>query len=202
LISIFVDKKRKSIRLPDFDYSSAGYYFITICCRNRENYFSKIIDQKIILSEIGKKAYDFWLEIPAHFNHVKLDDFIIMPNHIHGILILNYSDAGTRHGVSLQTPNNHDMAGSCHGMTRKQKNKNRFSKPVKNSVSVIINQYKSTLKRWCNNNNYRYFQWQPRFYDNILINENSIERTRVYIRSNPKNWQSDEKCRDMPSHDP
>lgn len=140
----------------------------------------------MILSEIGKKAFDFWLEIPAHFNHVKLDDFIIMPNHIHGILVLNYSD-GTRHGVSLQSINNDDAAGSCHGMTRKQKNKNQFSRPVKNSVSVILNQYKSTLKRWCNKNGFSFFQWQSRFHDNILYGENSIERTREYIRLNPKN---------------
>jgi REP element-mobilizing transposase RayT len=183
-----VDKKRKSIRLPDYDYSSAGYYFITVCCRNRENYFGDISNGKMVLSEIGKKASDFWLEIPVHFNHVKLDDFIIMPNHIHGILFLDYSDAGTRHGVSLQSTNHHNIAGSCHGMTLYQKNINLFSKPVKNSVSVIINQYKSTLKRWCNKNNFRSFQWQSRFHDHILFNENSIERAREYIRLNPGNW--------------
>lgn len=129
-----MNRKRKSLRLVDYDYGSEGYYFITICCKDRENYFGNISSGKMILSEIGKKASDFWLEIPSHFDHVKLDAFIIMPNHLHGIIILKYPDNGTRHGVSLhQTPNENlagtyhgmylqpplmeNVAGSCHGMT-------------------------------------------------------------------------------------
>ncbi len=183
-----MDKNRKSIRLPDYDYSSAGYYFITICCRNRENCFGQISNCKMILSETGKKASEFWLEIPLHFKHVKLDEFIIMPNHIHGILFLNYSDTGTCHGMYLQPANHQIMEGSCHRMTLNQMNINQFSRPVKNSVSVIINQYKSALKRWCNKNGFRSFQWQSRFHDHILFNENSLERVRKYIKLNPGNW--------------
>ncbi len=94
-------KERKSLRLAGYDYSSAGIYFITICTRDRVSSFGKITDTKITLSEIGMIARQFWLEIPNHFKHVSLDDFVIMPNHLHGILILDYSIVGTRHGVSL-----------------------------------------------------------------------------------------------------
>jgi putative transposase len=89
------------------------------------------------------------------------------------------------------------MVGSCHGMTLPAKqesnqNINHFSKPVKNSVSVIINQYKSSVKRWCNKNGFDHFQWQSRFHDEILHNENSIDKIREYIYNNPKDWTEDE----------
>ena len=173
-ISHLMHGDRKHIRLPGWDYSSEGVYFITICCHEGESFFGKLIDNKMVLSEIGKMASYFWKEIPVHFKHVKLDEYVVMPNHIHGILILDYSLVGTRHGVSLQ------RIGT-----------NQFSKPVENSVSVIVNQYKSSLKRWCNQNGYKSFQWQSRFYDHIVRDENSIDLVREYIKSNPANWYSD-----------
>jgi REP element-mobilizing transposase RayT len=193
---------RKHIRLPGWDYSTEGVYFITICCHDRESFFGRLIDNKMILSVIGEMASRFWKEIPEHFNHVRLDEFVIMPNHIHGIIILDYSlvgkrnimhesPVGTRHGVSLQS-NNIINVGSCHGMTLRQDGINKFSNPVKNSISVIINQYKSSLKRWCNKNGYNSFKWQSRFFDHIIRDGNSFDQIREYIRSNPKNWLSDE----------
>ena len=191
-----MNRERKHIRLKDWDYSSEGIYFITICCRDRQSFFGKIKDNEMILSEIGSIASQYWLEIPDHFPHIKLDEFVVMPNHIHGILILDYSLAGTRHGVSLQSPS-HDIVGSCHGMSLPSKresnqNINQFSKPVRNSVSIIINQFKSSVTRWCNKNGFNHFQWQSRFYDQILHNENSIDNIREYIRTNPYYWTEDE----------
>ena len=75
---------------------------------------------------------------------------------------------------------------------KSNQNINQFSKPVKNSVSVIVNQYKSSVKRWCNKNGFDHFQWQGRFYDEILHNENTIYNTREYIYYNPRNWTADE----------
>jgi putative transposase len=199
---IGMNKNRKHIRLSDWDYSSPGIYFITICCSDRQPFFGRIINNRINHSEIGLIASQFWLEIPEHFTNVKLDEFVVMPNHIHGILILNNSSertrhgiAGTRHGVSLQTPID-DNVGSCHDMTHPSKQLkpeiNQFANPVRNSVSVIIGQYKSSVKRWCNKNGFDDFQWQSRFYDRILHNENSIDRVREYIHNNPNNWIEDE----------
>jgi putative transposase len=151
----YMNKERKHIRLSDWDYSSSGIYFITICCHDRQHFLGRIINNEINYSKIGLIAMQYWLAIPEHFPHVKLDEYIIMPNHIHGILILNNRSAGTRHGVSLQTQYEHN-ARSCHGMTtpsiQMEPNRNQFAKPIKNSVSVIINQYKSSVKRWCNKN--------------------------------------------------
>ena len=129
----------------------------------------------MILNELGTTASSFWKEIPEHFSHVYLDEYVVMPNHIHGILILDYADVGP-----------------CHGMALQGNGINKFSKPVKNSVSVIVSQYKSTIKRWCNKNGYDSFQWQSRFYDKIIWNENSIDEVRNYIRLNPRNWEIDD----------
>ena len=175
-----MNRDRKHIRLTDWDYSSEGIYFITICCRDKQSFFGKIIDNDMIHSEIGLIASRYWKEIPDHFPHVKLDEFTIMPNHIHGILILDYSLTRTRHGMTL------------HAKQESNQNINQFSKPVKNSVSVIINQYKSSVKRWCNKNGFDHFQWQSRFHDEILQNENSFDKIREYIYNNPKNWTQDE----------
>jgi len=134
----------------------------------------------MFLSEIGVVASRCWFEIPYHFSHVKLDEFVVMPNHTHGIMILDYSIVGTRHGVTQPS-----KQGS-------HQNLNQFSKPVKNSVSVIINQFKSSVKRWCNKNESNYFEWQPRFYEQILRNENSVDQIREYVYTNPKHWIEDE----------
>jgi putative transposase len=191
-----MNKERKNIRLSRWDYSYEGVYFTTICCKDRNFFFGKIKENEMILSEIGLITSKYWLEIPYHFPHVKLDEFVVMPNHIHGILILDYSLVGTRHGVSLRSPSGYNV-GPCHGMALPARWENcqqinQFSKPVRNSVSVIINQFKSSVKRWCNKNGSNYFQWQSRFYDQILHNEESIDLIREYIGNNPKNWSYDE----------
>jgi putative transposase len=191
-----MNNERKNIRLSSWDYSFEGVYFTTICSKDRHSFFGEIKDNKVILSEIGLITSKYWLEIPYHFPHVKLDKFVVMPNHVHGILILDYSLVGTRHGVSLPSPS-YNNVGPCHGMALPARLEygqkiNQFSKPVRNSVSVIINQFKSSVKRWCNKNGFNNFQWQSRFYDQILHNENSINIIRGYICNNPIDWLEDD----------
>ena len=76
-----MNSERKLIRLTNWDYSSEGTYFITICCKDRQSFLGRIDDNKMILSKIGLIASQYWTEIPKHFQHVKLDDFVVMPNH-------------------------------------------------------------------------------------------------------------------------
>ena len=78
-----------SARLHNWDYSSNGAYFITICTQNKEHYFGTINDGKMVLSEIGKLVEQFWIEIPNQFLFIELGNFVIMPNHVHGIIIIN-----------------------------------------------------------------------------------------------------------------
>ena len=81
-------RERKRIRLRDYDYSKSGYYFITICNKNREEWFGAIEGGTMRLSKFGEVARNFWVEIQEHFNEVSTDEFSVMPNHLHGILIV------------------------------------------------------------------------------------------------------------------
>ena len=174
-----MSNERKYHRLRNWDYSSAGIYYITICCYEKHCYLGSIKNNNVILSEIGAISSSYWLEIPSHFPHAQLDEFIIMPNHIHGLIIIDNS-----------LP---DQNITIQNSETGPKNKiNRFSQPIKNSVSVIINQYKSSVTRWCNKNGFKNFQWQTRFYDEILHNEIALEKVREYIRNNPSNWLVDD----------
>lgn len=183
---------RKHIRFRNYDYSSEGYYFITICTAERKCFFGYIENDIMILNEIGKIANENLLSIPNHFKHAILDEFTIMPNHINMILGLNYKSGkdhsklqtGTRHGVSQQVSGFQNV-----GVFAQAQITNKFGKPIKNSISVIINQYKSSVKRWCNNNNHEYFNWQPRFHDHIIRNEGEYKRIKQYIINNSSNWK-------------
>ena len=215
---------RRSARLKGYDYSDAGLYFITICVHDRACLFGEIENGKMVLNAVGKIADDYWLNIQEHFPHVVLHEYIVMPNHLHGIIEIvgirhDMNDAKTRHGVSLpaNTGNtvgtSHGMSNNvpdgfsngtfnelydklCHGMdqpptTTPQPAINQFGKPVAGSVPVIINQYKSSVKRWCNKNGHSHFQWQSRFHDHIIRNEGSYQRISEYIMNNPTKWQND-----------
>ena len=81
-------KIKKRYRLPGYDYSAQGYYFVTICTKDRERFFGQVVQERMILSAIGEIAERFWLEIPARFPNIQLDAWVIMPNHIHGILVI------------------------------------------------------------------------------------------------------------------
>ena len=172
---LFKNKYRiKSIRLQNWDYSSEGFYFITICTYKRMPYFGEIINRKMKLSEIGVVVHDFWLKIELIRTNIKLDMFVIMPNHLHGIIIINRQlpVETFQWDVSTNAKSNHPRL-----------------KP--NTLGSIICQYKSAVKRHCNKNNHPDFQWQSRFYESIIRNEEQLNNVRNYIVNNPTNWEFD-----------
>ncbi|HBQ61125.1 MAG TPA: transposase [Balneolaceae bacterium] len=169
---------RKSIRLDGWDYRNPWYYFVTICTMDRRHYFGEIRNGMMGLTEQGCAAWYFWNEIPNHFDNVKLDEFVVMPDHVHGIIQIipdengNHS-VGTLYATSLQ----------------KTDSKNRMAEisPKPKSLSAVVRSYKSAVTRWCNRKNYK-FEWQPRFYDHIIRNQKSLDSIRQYINMNPHNW--------------
>ncbi len=176
----------QSIRLPYQDYRENGGYFVTICTQNRLCFFGDIKNDQVQLSSIGKIAHQRWAEIPQHFNHVSLDAFIIMPNHVHGIIIIN------------QPPQNIaiDDYGDirCHVSTNDVDNFSQTMSqlsPKAGSLSVMIRSYKAAVTRWCKQNSEQNFSWQPRFYEHIIRNQNSLDRIREYIINNPLRWHED-----------
>lgn len=172
------EKSRKSPRLASWDYGTEASYFITICCKNREHFFGEIIKNKMQLTPAGAIASVFWHEIKNHAKNIELGEFVVMPNHIHGILILN--DVGTTHALSLQ-PNS---------ALSLQPSSNRFQNQRKNTVSSIVGSYKSAVTKYCNLLGLP-MGWQSRFHDHIIRNEDSFHRISQYIRNNPANWVED-----------
>lgn len=164
----------ESSRLKNYDYSNHGAYFITIVTKYRTCFFGDIVNDKMVLNDFGKIADKFWKEIPEHFPHAILDEYIIMPNHVHGIIILD-NNVETPDDC-VETP----KLGVSTGMEIVKRQ----------PIGVIINQFKRictiTIRELDIN-----FGWQSRFHDHVIRNEKSLNRIRQYIIDNPKNWLSD-----------
>jgi len=182
-----------SARLQTWDYGNNGSYFITICTKNREHYFGKIVETPTTeptmqLNAIGKLTEQYWMEIPNHFPFIELGNFVVMPNHIHGILIIDKPDTfvetpvETRliasHGLiaSLSTPTG-GFAGDKNPMFHE--NISRICRWYKGRCSFEIRKLHAD------------FEWQSRFHDHIILNAQSFERIQDYIANNPKNWKDD-----------
>ena len=170
---LFNNKYRiKSIRLQDYDYSLCGSYYVTICTKNRKCFFGDIVNGKMKLSGIGEIVLDEWIKTGQIRQYVQLDEFVVMPDHFHGIVIIENNEM-----VNVET---------CRSMSLRKRN--QFSKPLSNSISMIINHFKSAVKRWCNKNGFEYFQWQRGFYEHIIRDKNELNQKRQYIINNPQQW--------------
>lgn len=168
-----------SNRHQNYDYSTSGAYYLTICTRNREHYFGDVINGKMKLNRIGDFAYEEWFKTPVMRKdmHIGLDEFCIMPNHIHGIII--FYDVTHRDALQCASAS----VSQNHGP-------NEFGPQTKNLASIIRG-FKGTVKRYANMNGIT-FEWQPRYHDHIIRNESDYNRIKMYIAENPKNWQKDE----------
>ncbi len=132
------------------------------------------------LSHAGVLADVFWYEIKNHAQNIELDEYIVMPNHVHGIIILNgNSNVETRHALSLQQQPQTTTPGQ-----------QRFQNQGKNSISSIIGSYKSAVTKHANRLVYK-MVWQSRFHDHIIRDDNEFQRIKNYIANNPANWRDD-----------
>ena len=183
-MSKYLDKYRnESTRIKNYDYGSNGLYYVTINTHRRTEYFGEIVfvrtgdcpspkndtgtfirtDNRPSLraTEIGNIADEYWQQIPNHYPWVELDEYIIMPNHIHGILRFDKPfDYGWK--------------------------PNKFG-PQSQTLGAVIRAFKSSVKRYANNNKIE-FHWHPRFYDHIIRDEQALLNIRNYIHQNPNNW--------------
>lgn len=174
MAELFNNKFRiKSIRLKHWDYSSNGAYFVTICTKNRECVLGNVVNRKIVLSQIGKIVFEEWAKTEQIREYVKLDTYVIMPNHLHGIIIIENNNIGF-----VET----------HGHASLRKNK--FGPQCRN-LPAIIRGFKGASAKQIKLMGYRNFAWQPRFYEHIIRNENDMNRIREYVINNPLQWEFD-----------
>jgi putative transposase len=197
---------RRSIRLKGYDYSQAGAYFITICTKDRQHLFGKVLNEEMILNKMGQIAYNEWLKTPDLRPNVSLDVFAIMPNHMHGIIILNDNtadDTGGWHALhgkgELHSPNNYTGESHAPGLTEKEKGEcdsprqrqQQMPRSPSNNIGVIVRGYKSSVTKQINLLNYPGSAWQRDYYEHIIRNEQSYQRISDYILNNPAKWEQD-----------
>ncbi|MDP2686662.1 MAG: hypothetical protein Q8O62_05540 [Aequorivita sp.] len=205
----FQNKYRvESHRKPNWDYSSGAYYFITICCQHQKHYFGKIENHKMILSDFGKIVEKEWHESFKLRKELFLDEFILMPNHLHAIILIDplqthgraflsddekiLRDTETHGCASLH----HDDPVQTHGraslpFTRKPKSISSFISGFKsattNKIDDFIDDLNLPIKKFNRNNKF----WQSNYYDHIIQNENAYINIKNYIINNPAKWEED-----------
>jgi putative transposase len=169
---LFNQKYRiESTRLRGWDYSDPGYYFVTICTKDRICYFDKVVHSQVVLSDIGMIVFEEWKETEKKRHNIKLDSWIIMPNHIHGIIIITEK---------------------CdHPVETSRRDVSTTIKLKPDSLGSIIGQFKSVCAKKIRQMGNDNFEWQSRFYDHIIRNDQSINNIRRYIQYNPKQWDMD-----------
>ncbi len=171
---------RRSIRLKDYDYSHSGAYFVTICMKEMKCILGKIQNGKMRLSRIGRIIHQYWEEIPNHFDSVKLDVFVVMPDHLHGILFLNV-------GARFIVPYNKEGFDKSNPYI-----KNNPMAVDRITLGKIIRFFKAkTTHKIRNFTNFDHFQWQRNYYEHVIRNENELNRILEYVLYNPLQWQFD-----------
>lgn len=165
-------RDRRSVRLKDYDYSSGGAYFVTICTHRRMSIFGSVKDGDVLLSWIGVIVEEEWLRAPDYRPEVSLDEYVIMPNHMHGILVLTGGQVGQdRVGAHRDAP---------------------LRRPER-SLGLIVANFKGAVTRrvWRVSGSEEPV-WQRNYYERVIRDEEELGRLRVYISENPLKWEEDE----------
>ena len=187
---------RRSIRLQGYDYTQNGAYFVTICAHERRHLFGNVVDGNMRVNDWGVFVRSCWDEIPAHHPYIELDAFVVMPNHMHGVIVI----AGDN-GVMIDTTGDDrrgmiDTTGDDRrGMIYHAPTdiKREFSKPIAHSLSSIVGTFKAAVTRHIKRqpNAPDHPIWQRNYYEHIIRSEESLNTIRSYVATNPTKWVED-----------
>lgn len=159
---------RKSLRMPGYDYRLSGYYYVTLCTGNRQCLFGEVIGGEMRLNGAGKMVQEMWIDIPNHYDGFDIDDFVVMPNHLHGILVRQ---------VSLGTAQGSTPPFSLFELMRNFK-----------SITTLF------YMRGVGQGRFKPFEkklWQRSYYEHVIRNDDGLGRIRKYIMDNPSKWDED-----------
>ncbi len=182
--------QRKSMRLPEFDYASPGAYFVTLKTWNREPLFGKVQQEEVDLSEWGNLVHREWQRLESRFPTLQLDAFIVMPDHLHGILCL------------MEPANPAPISPAPVGAGQESGSRlppilgappPSFHPPAPGSIGAILRSYKSTTTRLINGLRHSSGNplWQRNYYEHVIRNERKWKRCREYIQANPMHWNQE-----------
>ena len=172
---------RRSIRLKGYDYSQPGAYFVTICAYQRQCVFGDVVDGQMVLNQYGMVVADEWQKSSAIRREIKLDAWVIMPNHFHGIVIINNNPVGAN-GRSPLPNNRHPQM--------KPKSLSSLMAGFKSITTKKINILRDTPETPL---------WQRNYYEHIIRNEEAMNKIRQYIINNPLSWENDQLHPQNPS---
>ena len=156
--------------MKGYDYSAVGAYFVTICSWNKRFLFGNILSGEMILNETGEVAHKCWKGIPQHFPHVMIDEYIIMPNHVHGILVIKGGIVGAKNFSPSKI-------GAPRGTSK--------------TIGSVIRGFKIGVTKWARQNTSVEHVWQRNYYEHVIRNEEELNLVRKYIINNPKCWEMD-----------
>jgi putative transposase len=169
-MTLYKNKYRiESARCEHWDYAANGYYFVTICTQNRECFFSEVEGNEMYLSAIGEIVAEEWYKTAQIRPNVELDEWIVMPNHLHGIIVIK--------NQFLETKRFHRNVSTA--------------RLKSDSLGAIVGQFKSVCTKRIRGEGFASFGWQTRFYDSIIRQQTSLENVRKYIVNNPRKWELD-----------
>jgi REP element-mobilizing transposase RayT len=212
---------RRSIRLKGYDYSQAGMYFVTICCQNHMSRFGQIENGKMMLNDAGKIAYNEWYKTCDIRSNVQLDAFVVMPNHIHGIIVITDDGRGVSHTPNNEphtpiTPTNAPHTSinelpinelpinelSINELSINELSINELPNgnsgvsdtPLRspsNTIGAIVRGYKSAVTKQLNQLGFTHSVWQRNYFEIIISNKQSYQYIANYIINNPMKWKND-----------
>ena len=191
--------QRRSIRLKGYDYSQPGGYFVTIVAQNRDCLFGDIVEGEMRLSGAGRIVQHAWMDLPNHYPHVALDEFVIMPNHVHGIIVLTDTGRGRSVSGEIVLPDRYrdsmepvpDLDQTCPYTIDKSTRPYKF----RHGLPEIVRAFKSFSARRINALRRTPGRpvWQRNYYERIIRDEAELKRIREYIRYNPTEWETDQE---------
>jgi len=169
---------RSSIRLQGYDYASEGAYYITIVTHQRTCLFGNVVGDNVELNTLGCIVETQWRRTAVVRPYVQLDEYVVMPNHFHGILFINYADIPDVGADRRSAPTQ----------------KRQFGNAISHSVSSIMRQFKSIVTKQINKtmNTPSHKRWQRNYYERIIRNEAELNNIRLYIQTNPARWSEDD----------
>ena len=189
-MGIFKNKYRiESARLNGWDYSQPWWYYVTICTKGMKEWFGEVKNGEMVLNNPGKIVEEEWLKTEKIRAKVKLDYYVVMPNHFHGIVIIE----GPEHLNKTHKLIDVETHRRCVSNKNKKETDHRSVSTKTNNLSSIILQFKSVCTKRIRKSGHKSFQWQSRFYDHIIRNEKGLYRIRKYIDENPFKWSIGEE---------
>lgn len=183
---------RRSIRLSEYDYTRAGVYFVTICTWQRECLFGEVVDGTMCLNGHGEKVQEEWLLTAELRDHVILDEFIVMPNHFHAVLMID--DCRVTACRDLGVGGGTHQGTARQGTARRARFEETFGRPVAGSLATIIRSFKSAATKRINalRDNPGAPVWQRNYYERVIRDDRELDGIRQYIGENPLRWEEDE----------